>query len=300
MANILITGGSGLIGGKITDILKEKNHKVAWLSTSLKNDDVKDVKIFNWDPVMNKVDDDASGWSDYVIHLAGAGVADKRWTQARKKEILQSRTQSTNLLHEHLSGSDQKPKAIISASAIGYYGYKTTDKVLDEETEPGSDFLSEVTKEWENHTEAFSNLNIRNVRLRIGIVLDKEGGALKEMTGPSVLTPLGSGKQWMPWIHVDDLASMFVYALENDSISGVYNAAATNQVNNKTLTKMLAKACGKPYLGIGVPGFILKLLLGEMAEMVLEGTRVSNNKILNAGFQFKFDKIEDALQDIYT
>lgn len=289
-----------MIGGKITDVLKAKKHKVAWLSTSLKPNDAKDIKIFNWDPVMNKIDEDVAEWSDFVIHLAGTGVADKRWTQARKKEILQSRTQTTNLLHEHLSGSDQKPKAVISASAIGYYGFKTSDEILDEESEPGSGFLAEVTKEWENHTEAFSNLNMRNVRLRIGIVLAKNGGALKEMAKPPVLTPLGTGKQWMPWIHIDDLASMFVYALENDRVSGIYNATATNQVNNKTLTKILAKACGKPYLGIGAPGFVLRPVLGEMAGMVTEGTRISNNKILSEGFKFKFNEVEDALQDIYT
>lgn len=300
MANVLITGGSGLIGNKITELLKEQKHSVAWLSTSLKDGDIEGVKIFNWNPELNEIDEKLKGWSEYVIHLAGAGVADQRWTQERKKEILKSRTQSTNVLHAFFSGSDQKPKAIVSASAIGYYGFKTSNQLLNEESSPGTDFLAQVTQEWENHTASFSNLNIRNVRLRVGIVLSTEGGALKEMSKPPVLTPLGSGKQWLPWIHIDDLARMFIHAVKNDGVSGIYNAVGSNQVNNQTLTKALSKACGKPYLGVGAPAFAIKLVLGEMAGMVLEGTRVSNSKITDTGFEFEFNHVEQALQDLYS
>ncbi len=299
MANVLITGGSGLIGNVITEKLKEKKHKVAWLSTSLENGDVEGVEIFRWNPVLNKVDDDLAGWSDYVIHLAGAGVADKRWTKERKKEILKSRTQSTDLLHEFFSGSDQKPKAVISASAIGYYGFKTSDEVFSENSGSGSDFLAEVTQEWESHTASFSRLNMRNVRLRIGIVLAREGGALKEMSKPPVLTPLGTGKQWLPWIHISDLAEMFIHAMENDEISGIYNAVGNNPVNNQELTKALSGACGKPYLGINAPAFAIKFVLGEMAGMVLEGTRVSNKKITKTGFRFEYNTIAEALKNLY-
>ncbi len=300
MANILITGGSGMIGRKLTSALQEKNHSVAWFSTSLKSGDIENVDVYSWDLPTKTVSDEAKEkkW-DYVFHLAGAGVADKRWTAERKKEILQSRVQSTNVLHEFLAGSDQKPKAVISASAIGYYGFKTSNEVIDETGTPGDDFLAKVTQEWENHTESFTDLNIRNVRLRIGIVLAKEGGALAEMNKPPVITPLASGKQWMPWIHVDDLVSMFIFAMENDSASGIYNAAGNNQVTNEKLSKALAKACKKPFVGIGAPGFVLKLVLGEMHEMVTQGTRVSNNKIKDAGFKFTYDTVEEALKEIY-
>ena len=238
-------------------------------------------------------------WADAVIHLAGAGVADQRWTAERKQEILQSRTKSTALLHQAIEKAEAKPTTFISASAVGYYGFNTGTKLVDETSPAGNDFLAQVVIAWENEVKKIESLHLRTVMLRIGIVLDADGGALAEMLKPPVAAPLGSGDQWMSWIHIDDLARMFVYALEKTTLQGVYNAVGPNPSTNQQVTKEAADAKGKTYLGIGVPGFVLKLVLGEMAAMVLGGNRVSCQKIQKAGFQFEYFELSEALKDIF-
>ncbi|WP_144607493.1 TIGR01777 family oxidoreductase [Algoriphagus algorifonticola] len=294
MKNILITGGSGLIGQKITQLLEEKDYAVAWLSRSSKK-----RKSFVWDINSQTIDPEAMEWADAVIHLAGAGVADQRWTAERKQEILQSRTKSTALLHQAIEKSEAKPTTFISASAVGYYGFNTGTKLVDENSTAGTDFLAQVVIAWENEVKKIESLHLRTVMLRIGIVLDADGGALAEMLKPPVAAPLGSGDQWMSWIHIDDLAKMFVFALEKTTLQGVYNAVGPNPSTNQQLTKEAADAKGKTYLGIGVPGFVLKLVLGEMAAMVLGGNRVSCQKIQKAGFQFDYFELSEALKDIF-
>ncbi|MGM0943660.1 MAG: TIGR01777 family oxidoreductase [Bacteroidota bacterium] len=294
MKNILITGGSGLIGAKITQLLEAKGYAVAWLSRS-----AQDQKSFIWDISKQEIDTDAMEWADAVIHLAGAGVADKRWTPERKQDILQSRTQSTALLHQAIEKAKKKPLAFISASAVGYYGFNTGTQLMDETAAAGNDFLAQVVIAWENEVKHMETLGLRTVMLRIGIVLDAEGGALGEMLKPPVAAPLGSGDQWMSWIHITDLARMFVFALEKTTLQGIYNAVGPNPATNQQLTKEAAKAKGKPYLGIGVPGFLLQLILGEMAAMVLGGNRVSSQKIQKAGFEYEFENLAVALRDLF-
>lgn len=294
MKNILITGGSGLIGQKITQLLEEKDYAVAWLSRSSKK-----RKSFVWDINTQTIDPEAMEWADAVIHLAGAGVADQRWTAERKQEILQSRTKSTALLYQAIEKAEAKPTTFISASAVGYYGFNTGTKLVDETSPAGNDFLAQVVIAWENEVKKIESLHLRTVMLRIGIVLDADGGALAEMLKPPVAAPLGSGDQWMSWIHIDDLARMFVYALEKTTLQGVYNAVGPNPSTNQQVTKEAADAKGKTYLGIGVPGFVLKLVLGEMAAMVLGGNRVSCQKIQKAGFQFEYFELSEALKDIF-
>jgi uncharacterized protein (TIGR01777 family) len=294
MKNILITGGSGLIGQKITHLLEEKDYAVAWLSRSSKK-----RKSFVWDINSQTIDPEAMEWADAVIHLAGAGVADQRWTAERKQEILQSRTKSTALLYQAIEKAEAKPTTFISASAVGYYGFNTGTKLVDETSPAGNDFLAQVVIAWENEVKKIESLHLRTVMLRIGIVLDADGGALAEMLKPPVAAPLGSGDQWMSWIHIDDLARMFVYALEKTTLQGVYNAVGPNPSTNQQVTKEAADAKGKTYLGIGVPGFVLKLVLGEMAAMVLGGNRVSCQKIQKAGFQFEYFELSEALKDIF-
>lgn len=296
MKNILITGGSGLIGNEITELLEKKGYKVAWLS---RNPDNYKQKSFFWDVKAQKIDEAALVWCDSIIHLAGAGVAEKRWTDERKEEILQSRVLSTKLLYERLKSMKKKPESIIASSAVGYYGMNTKDELQHEGNPPGNDFLADVVKKWEAESEKFSILGIRTVKLRVGIVLAKGGGALKEMLRPPVTAPLGNGKQYMSWIHIRDLAEMFVYAVENNGIQGEYNAVGPVPVSNTILTLKGAKAIGKPFINIGVPGFGLKLILGEMAEMVLGGNRVSNDKIQSSGFTYRFPLLDMALADIY-
>jgi uncharacterized protein (TIGR01777 family) len=239
-------------------------------------------------------------WADAVIHLAGEGVAEKRWTAARKKSILDSRTQSTQLLHNAIAQAEKKPLAFISASAIGYYGFQTGATLVVESSPAGTDFLADVVIAWEQEVKKIEALAVRCVLLRIGIVLDAKGGALGEMLKPPVAAPLGSGDQWMSWIHVADLAKLFVFALEKNTLQGIYNAVGPQPATNQQLTKEAAAAKGKLYLGIGVPGFVLQLVLGEMAAMVLGGNRVSSQKIQKAGFEFEFPELKGALKAIFS
>lgn len=294
MKNILITGGSGLVGQRITELLEKKGYEVAWLSRSQQG-----RKSFLWDVENKEIDPQAIEWADAIIHLAGAGVAEKRWTPERKKLILDSRTHSTQLLFSAIEKAEKKPSTFISASAVGFYGFNTGTTLVDEGSKAGSDFLAEVVIAWEHEVKKIEALHLRTVLLRIGIVLDAEGGALGEMLKPPVAAPLGSGDQWMSWIHIEDLANMFVFALEKTTLQGIYNAVGPNPATNQQLTKEAAAAKGKPYIGIGVPGFALKLVLGEMVAMVLGGNRVSSQKIQKAGFEFEFPELKGALNEIF-
>lgn len=294
MKNILISGGSGLIGHKITQLLELKGYSVAWLSRSQQKQ-----RFFLWDIEKQTIDPAAVDWADAIIHLAGAGVADKRWTDERKKQILDSRIQSTQLLHRAVEKATLKPHSFVSASAVGYYGFDTGSTLMDESQEAGTDFLAGVVVAWENEVKKMEELQLRTVMLRIGIVLDANGGALGEMMKPPITAPLGSGDQWMSWIAIEDLARMFVFALEKTTLQGVFNAVGPNPATNQKLTQAAAKAKGKPYVGIGVPGFVLKLALGEMAAMVLGGNRVSSQKIQKAGFDFECPELAGALKEIY-
>ena len=296
MKNILITGGSGLVGKKITQLLESEGNAVAWLSRNPKKNS---QKSFAWDIDKNTIDPAAIEWADGIIHLAGEGVAEKRWTEGRKKSILESRTQSTALLYEAIMKAKNKPEAFISASAVGFYGFDTGDKTVDENTKSGSDFLAQVVVAWENEVKKIADSGIRTVLLRIGIVLDKDGGALKEMMKPPVAAPLGSGNQWMSWIVIEDLARMFSFAIKNEKISGIYNAVGPHPATNAELTKAAAKNAGKPFIGFGVPGFGLKLILGEMAMMVLGGNKVSSKKIQKEGFKFNFSELDKAMEGVY-
>jgi uncharacterized protein (TIGR01777 family) len=295
MKNILITGGSGLVGRRITAQLERKGYQVGWLSRSAQA-----RTHFLWDVAQQTIDSQAMEWADAVIHLAGEGVAEKRWTAVRKKSILDSRTHSTQLLHTAIQQAEKKPLAFISASAIGFYGFQTGATLVEESSPAGTDFLADVVVAWEQEVKKIEALAVRCVLLRIGIVLDAKGGALGEMLKPPVAAPLGSGDQWMSWIHVEDLARLFVFALEKTTLQGIYNAVGPQPATNQQLTKEAAAAKGKLYLGIGVPGFVLQLMLGEMAAMVLGGNRVSSQKIQKAGFEFEFPELKEALKNIFS
>ncbi|WP_340152865.1 TIGR01777 family oxidoreductase [uncultured Marivirga sp.] len=300
MKNILITGGSGLVGTELSAILKENGYEVAHLTRNKKSD--YPYKQFLWNIKNQEIEKEAIRFADVIIHLAGAGVADKKWTETRKKIIVESRTESTSLLYDTIKKMpNDAPKHIISASAIGYYGMDTGDKLVDEESKAGNDFLADVTQKWEASVDQFESLKIPTAKIRIGIVLTKKGGALPQLAQPIKLmagAPLGSGKQWMSWIHIDDLTRLFLHLLEN-KFTGVYNGVGTNPATNKEVTKAVAKVLNKPLILPNVPAFAMKLLLGEMAQMVLGGNKVSAKKTLNSGFEFKYEKLEEALVDIY-
>lgn len=298
--NVLISGGSGLIGREISQQLLKKGHQVAWLSRSPKNSP-EAIRAFYWDPDLGEIDDEAISFADAIINLAGASIA-KRWTPHYKNTILRSRVDGTRLLYEKVRKRQKALKAFVSASAVGYYP-NSESKTFTEEAAPGNDFLSLICQKWEQEAQSFEELNIRTVRLRIGIVLDREEGALSQMALPlkwGLGAPLGTGKQWMPWIHREDLAAMFIHALESESVkSGVYNAVGPENHRNSELTSVLAKVLKRPLWLPPVPSFVLKIMLGEMAAIALASTKCSHQKITSTGFEYCFKELESALSDLY-
>ncbi|MCX6201606.1 MAG: TIGR01777 family oxidoreductase [Bacteroidetes bacterium] len=312
MARVLITGGTGLVGTTVKNLLLQKGYEVVLLTRST----VSKEGYAHWDINAGSIDATAIAGADYIIHLAGAGVADKRWSVARKQEILDSRTKSSALLVKALAETPNKVKAVISASAIGWYGpdqnshsnnAHNKDLVTKGfvETDPSyPDFLGTTCAAWEASIAPVTSpgLQKRLVCLRTGIVLSKQGGALKEFLKPLAVrmaAVLGNGKQMISWIDVRDLAKMFVYAIEQENLSGSYNAVAPSPVSNKTLTKTLASVLyGKFYITTYVPSFILKIMLGEMSIEVLKSTTVSAQKIQDAGFVFDYPVISKSLSTL--
>jgi len=291
MAKILVTGGTGLVGRRLTALLTEKNHEVRILSRNHKNENE-----FKWDFSKGFVDDKAIENIDYIIHLAGAGIADKRWTKERKEVIVNSRVATANLIFDKIKVQNIPLKGFISASGSNYYGAQTTAKVFKESDAVGSDFLGRVCRKWEAAANQFKELNIPVTILRTGVVLSKTGGALEKMRTP-IISPLGSGNQYMAWIHIDDLCNLYIKAVEED-FEGVYNTVSPEFHTSRTFSKTLAKAIKKPYLPIAVPGFLLKLVFGELAIILLHGSRLSSDKISKKGFIFKYQELASALKNL--
>ena len=298
MSNVLITGGSGLVGKHLSTLLLSKGYSVGFLTRSnAQNSD--SIKRFVWDVEKGEIDEKAILWADHLINLAGETVG-QRWTKKIKQKILQSRVDSTSLLVEELKKSNHNLKSFISASAIGYYGDDTGDKLLIEESSQGSGYLSDVAASWESAADKGANHAARLVKIRIGIVLSSEGGALSKMILPikwGVGSAIGSGNQWMSWIHIDDLCNMFLYALENP-IQGIFNGVGINPVTNNEFTKRLAQQLNRPIILPKVPALILKLLLGEMSVLALGSNKVEPVAFLKEGFTFGFTKLEEALKSL--
>ena len=291
MAKILITGGTGLVGTRLTQLLIERKHDVRVLSRSprLENE-------FMWDISKGFIADKATENIEYIIHLAGAGIADKRWTKERKKVIIASRVDTANLVFQKIKEKNISLKGFISSSGSNYYG-ATTTAIIHKESDPaGIDFLGVVCQEWEAAATQFQKRDIPVTILRTGVVLSKRGGALEKMKTP-VISPLGSGKQFMPWIHIDDLCAMFIKTVE-ENISGVYNAVAPEHSNSNAFSKTLAKVLKRVFIPIAVPGFLLKLVFGELAVILLQGSRLSSKKITDTGFSFKYDTLKKALESL--
>jgi uncharacterized protein (TIGR01777 family) len=306
MKKVLITGGTGLIGKVLLKQLIAKNYQPVLLSRSsgkLKmNVKGKDYEIEKkrWNVEKNEIDKSCFDGVEAIIHLAGEGIADKRWTAKRKQEIIDSRVNSAKLLADNLPESHQIKK-IVSASAIGFYGGKNRNEICDETAQPGTDFLAKSCVAWENSVENFFKKGITTAILRVGIVLAKEGGALPAMIYPVkwwVGAPIASGKQPIPWIHIEDIAAQFVFLLENENLQGIYNGVAPNVTNNLSITKLIGKYLHHPIWLPNVPAFVLNLMLGELSVLVTDGNNVSGEKIKQAGFQYKFENIETALSDL--
>lgn len=301
MATICITGGTGLIGNALAQYLSAKGHAIIILTRNKDAVQSGNVSYAFWDVKKKSIDANAIAAADYIIHLAGANVAEKRWSNNRKAEILNSRVDSGQLLVKALQETPNKVKAVISASAIGWYGpdhgtpFTETDPCYD-------DYLGTTCKQWEEAIDPVTNLGIRLVKLRTGIVLSNNAGAFAEFIKPlrfGLATILGSGEQMISWIHIDDICRMYEYAIEHEQVNGTYNAVGPNPSSNKDLNIALAKKLkGKAYITIPVPAFVLKLVLGEMSIEVLKSATVSSAKIQKAGFQFLYPTIDAALNEL--
>ena len=307
MITVLITGGTGLIGRALTKALLEKNYNVIILSRSTANDQpaAANLSYAQWNIKEQTIDKHAVTRADYIIHLAGAGVADRRWTKKRKQEIVDSRVKSGELIVKALKETSNKVKAIISSSGIGWYG---ADPVMPNphpftEDDPADDaFLGQTCEQWQKSLTPVTELGKRLVIFRTGIVLSNEGGALKEFEKPLQFrlgAILGNGKQIISWIHIEDLVQLYVTAIENEKINGVYNAVSPAPVSNKQFTLGLARIQkGKLFIPVYVPSFVLKLMLGEMSTEVLKSATVSCYKILDAGFSFSYPALDGALKNL--
>jgi uncharacterized protein len=307
MTTILITGGTGLVGKQLTQYLLAKGYKVIILTRAMpkQKDTRASLSFALWDVKNQSIDAAAVQSADYIIHLAGAGVVDKKWTDAYKKEIKDSRTESSSLLVNTLKAHSNSVKAIISSSAIGWYGEDVKPGFAFTEEDPAdAGFLGQTCLLWEQSIEPAESMGIRVCKLRTGIVLSNEGGALVEFKKPvrlGVAGILGSGKQRVSWIHIDDLCRMFLFAIEKEGLRGSYNAVAPDPVSNKELTVKLAKLMkGSFYLPLHVPGFVLKLMMGSRSMEVIKSTTVSCTKIKNEGFIFLYPSIDAALNELCT
>ncbi len=293
---VLITGGSGMLGSRLRELLEEAGYHPVILSRGPS----KPPYSYHWNTAEGVIEHAALERSAHIVHLAGAGIADERWTRDRKEEILNSRVNTANALFEYCRKWQIRPRSFISASAIGIYG-DTGEALITEEQATGRGFLSEVCQKWESAADQFGKLGTRVAKLRIGLVLAREAGML-----PKTLLPLkmglapyfGNGRQFYSWVHIDDVCRAFIHLIQNEELNGAFNMAGHAAVRNREYMQALKKVSGKRALSFGLSPFILRLLLGEMSEMLLTSNRVSSEKIRKSGFDFHFEPLTPALEDL--
>jgi len=300
MKTVLITGGSGLIGNILQKKLVEIGYEVkTFTSNKLAADG---VNSFYWNIENNVIDRDIVNSVDFIVHLAGAGIAEKSWTPKRKKLILDSRVKSADLIFNTLDAEKKMLSAFISASGTGFYGAVNSSRIFTEEDPPAYDFLGETCRLWEQSTANFKVLGVRTVKIRTGIVLTKHGGALEKMLIPikfGIGSALGNGKQYVPWIHINDLCNIYIKAIQDVNIKGPHNAVAPEYITNIEFTRALAKSVNKPFWFPNVPAFLLRILFGEMADVLLKGSRVSSKKIQAENFVFEFTDVKNAFNNLF-
>lgn len=297
---VLITGATGLIGSKLSSLCRENGIKVNYLTTSkskIKNED--DYQGFFWDPKSEEIEEACLDGVQTIVHLAGASIAEP-WSNSYKRTIIKSRTETAALLFKTLKKNSHQVENFISASAIGVYPSSLQKLYFEDDNAVADNFVGEVVEKWEAAADQFEELGMDVAKIRVGLVLAEDGGMLEKIKKPISLNmgaALGSGKQWQSWIHINDLAGIFLFAIQND-LTGVYNAVAPNPVTNKELTKELAEKMGKSVWLPNVPKFALKALLGEMSQIVLSSQLVSSKKIEESGYNFKYTNLSRALGDL--
>lgn len=300
MQRVLITGATGLVGQEIVKQCHDQNIAVNYLSTSkTKLEDKANYKGFYWNPSTGEIDVNCFKDVDVIINLAGATIA-QRWTKANKEVILNSRVEALQLLFNTIKAENISIKQLVSASAIGIYPDSLTHYYEEDFKDFDDRFLAKVVTSWENEADQFKSLNIKVSKIRIGIVLSEKGGALPQLVKPIrwfVGSALGSGNQWQSWIHIEDIAAIFMYVVKN-TIEGTFNGVAPNAMTQKNMVKSIAKVVKRPILLPAIPSFVLKLVLGEMSALVLESQRVSSKKIEDLGFNFKYYQLQPALEDV--
>ncbi len=299
MANILLTGGSGMVGSHLCTKLRNRGYEVAVLSRSPNTDSKQ--KYFLWDIAQKQIDEEAIKWADSIIHLAGANIGEKRWNKQRKQLIIDSRVKSAELLLDTVVALNKKIDTFITASAIGYYGAITSSEIMTETSSCANDFLGQTCQQWESVADKFANVGIRTVKIRTGIVLWLTGGAMAKIIRPvkkGMGLAIGSGKQYFPWIHIDDLCSVYTQALENKKMQGPYNAVVPEHITNEEFMKKLAQKFKKPFFRFKIPASALKLFFGEMSSLFLYGSRISAEKLQKTGFSFMFPTIDSYLKEM--
>jgi len=298
MKTILITGGSGMIGSRLSEILFEKGYNVIWLSRERNMN--AEIPQYRWNYQKNEIDKEALEKANVIIHLAGSNLGKGLWTPRKKQQIVESRVQTTKMLLGTVMLMSKRPEAFISASAVGYYGMHTSNKIYTEEDQPAqNDFLSSTCKKWEAAALGFhEELGIRTVVLRTAFVISNDNEGFKKMkmlTKFGMGASFGNGKQYMSWIYLEDLCNMYVKAVENKLMHGIYNAVAPQHVTNAEFTRALAKELHRPLFFPNIPSFLMRLIMGKSAGMVLEGSRVSSQKILSTGYQFLYPSVNEAI-----
>ncbi len=298
MAGILITGASGLIGTVLSAALRAEGHRVHHLSRNA--DPGSPVPTFLWDMRKGTIDPACLEGMTHIVHLAGAGIADRRWTKARVQELIDSRTGSARLLRRLVQEKGHAITAFISSAGINYYGARTTDHVFVETDAPGSDTIAHISTEWEAAVDEWM-LYTRVVKLRTPIVLARQGGALPKLAMPVKLglgAALGTGHQWMPWVHIDDLVATYQHALHSTGMTGAYNVNAGADVTNVEFMRTVARVLHRPFFMPRIPGALIKAVLGELAHPILYGSKASNARLLATGFQFRYGELKPALEDL--
>ena len=297
---ILITGGSGTLGSALTQKLLKNNIEVVHLTREKNSKN--DVKNYLWDWSKNEIDENCLIGVTHIVHLAGAGIAEKAWTKRRKNIIVKSRVLTARLLLSKINALDLKLSAFISASAVGYYGAQISEKTFTETDKSYEDFMGNCCKQWENAADKFNPIT-RVSKFRLGVILDKNSGALfkiARMVKNRIGSPLGNGKQYMPWIHLEDAVNLFYFAIMNNEIKGTFNAVSQEIITNKELTFKIGKVLNRKIWMPNVPSFVLKFIYGEMSDTILKGVKVSNEKIKSLKLNFKYEKVDEALRAIYS